>query len=215
MFVLFAYWSIVAEDPFPTGGDSRAYDFANDIRAGWLDDLAEVVTFFGAGVFVIPLAALLGVWLGVKGRWTELVILAIGLLTTIVSVDLIKDATDRPRPPGGLVDTHGSAFPSAHAAYSTIYTWIAVTIAFRIDPDITRRALVITAGIVATALIGLTRVYLNVHWMSDVSAGWGLGASSFALVGAAALVIVHLRKNLRSDDRGPDSGRGAPAGARD
>ena len=215
LFVLFAYWSIVADDPFPTGGDSTAYDFANDIRMGWLDELAEVVTFFGSGVFVFPLAVILGIWLGIKSRSTELVILVVGLVATIVSVDLIKDATDRPRPPGGLVETNGSSFPSAHAAYSTIYTWLAVTIAFRIDPDITRRALVITAGIVATALIGLTRVYLNVHWMSDVSAGWGLGASSFALVGAAALVFVHLRKNLRNDDRGPDSGRGAPAGARD
>ena len=60
-------------------------------------------------------------------------------MATIVSVDLIKDATDRPRPPGGLVETSGSSFPSAHAAYSTIYTWLAVTIAFRIDPNITRR----------------------------------------------------------------------------
>ncbi|MBA2545774.1 MAG: bifunctional DedA family/phosphatase PAP2 family protein [Solirubrobacterales bacterium] len=215
LFVLFAYWSIVAGDPASTGGDRTAFDFSNDLRAGWLDDLAEVVSFFGSGVFVFPLAALLGVWLAVRSRWTELGILVVGLIATIVSVDLIKDATDRPRPPGGLVETEGSAFPSGHAAYSTIYTWLAVTIAFRIDPGITRRTLLITAGIAATALIGLTRVYLNVHWMSDVSAGWGLGAASFALVGAAALVFVHLRKNLRSDDRGPDSGRGAPAGARD
>ena len=105
LFVLLAYWSIVAEDPFPTGGDSTAYDWANELRAGWLDDLAEVITFFGSGKLVFPLAALVGAWLASRRYWIELVVLVVGLVAMIVSVDLIKAATDRPRPPGGLVDT--------------------------------------------------------------------------------------------------------------
>ena len=48
LFVLIAYWSTVAGDPAPTGADSTALDLADDIRAGWLDDLAEGVTFFGS-----------------------------------------------------------------------------------------------------------------------------------------------------------------------
>ncbi|CAN5488655.1 hypothetical protein BH20ACT15_BH20ACT15_04680 [soil metagenome] len=215
LFVLIAYWSVVAGDPGPTGGDTAALNFADDIRSGWLDDIAEAVSFFGSGFVVFPLAALVGAWLAARRRWTELVILVVGLVATIVSVDLIKDATDRPRPEGGMVETAGSAFPSGHAAYSTIYTWLAIVIAFRIDPGITRRTLLIVAGIAATAAIGLTRVYLRVHWLSDISGGWGLGASAFALVGAAALITVHLRKNLGGDERGTDSGNGAPADAGD
>ena len=213
LFVLIAYWSIVAGDPAPTAGDEAALRFADDIRMGWLDEVAKVVTVFGSGFVVLPLALVASVWLGVTRRWVELVILVLGTLTVFVSVDLIKDATDRPRPPDSLVETDGSAFPSAHAAYATLYTWAAVTLAFRIAPSITRRTALIVGGLVATVLIGLSRVYLRVHWLSDVSGGWGLGAAAFALIAAVALVVVHIRNNLQPDDRGPDSGRGAPAGA--
>ncbi len=214
LFVLIAYWSVVSGDPGPTPGDETALRIADDLRSGWLDDVAEVITIFGSGWFVVPLALVAAAALALMRRWIELVVLAAGMVAIIVGVDLIKDATDRPRPAGGIVETDGSAFPSAHAAYSTIYTWLAVTLAFRIDPGIARRTLLICAGIAVTALIGLTRVYLRVHWLSDVSAGWALGASAFSLVAAVALVSVHMRDNLRSHDPGPDSGRGARAGAR-
>jgi undecaprenyl-diphosphatase len=50
-------------------------------------------------------------------------------------------------------------------------------------------------GIVLTALIGLSRVYLGVHYLSDVNAGWSLGAAAFSLMAAIALVISTLRHN--------------------
>ncbi len=53
----------------------------------------------------------------------------------------------------------------------------------------------IAAGIVLTALVGLSRVYLSVHYLSDVSAGWALGAASFSLCAAVALVITTIRQN--------------------
>ena len=209
--------SSTQDRPKPSGTGhafgQAALDFADDIRTPWLDDLAKAVTVLGSGWVVFPLAALAAAWLARSRHWVELVVLVAGMLVVVFGVDVIKDATDRPRPPGGLVETNGSSFPSAHAAYSTLYTWAAVTFAFRIDPSITRRTALIVTGLARTALIGLTRVYLRVHWLSDVSGGWALGASAFALIAAAALVTVHMRKNLRSDDGGPDSGRGARAGA--
>lgn len=213
LFVLISYWAVVAGDPGPTPGDETALRLADDLRSAWLDDLAEVVTFLGSGWFVFPLAAVTaGVLAGLR-RWVEMVVLAVGMVAIFLGVDLIKDATDRPRPPDGLVEAGGSSFPSGHAAYSTIYAWIAVTIAFRIEPGIARRTGLIAAGLAATAVIGLTRVYLRVHWLSDVSAGWALGASAFSLIAAVALVSVHIRNNLGADVRGSDDDRRAPAGA--
>ena len=215
LFVLIAFWSIVAGDPGPTGGDERAFDFANDIRAGWLEDIAKGVTFLGSAWVVVPLAALTAAALALTGRWAEFWVLVAGTVVIFAGVDLIKDATDRPRPPDGLVDTRRSSFPSAHAAYSVFYTWLAVTFAWRIDPSIARRTVVIAAGVALTALIGLTRVYLSVHWLSDVWSGWALGAAAYAIAGVAALITVHIRNNPSSNERGVDDSRGAPAGAGD
>jgi len=118
-----------------------------------------------------------------------------GMTIVILGVHELKAAVDRPRPAGGLVATGGSSFPSAHAAYSTFYVWLAVTIVMRLRPGMTRGTLAVVAGIATTALVGLSRVYLGVHYMSDVSAGWALGAAAFSLCAAVALVISTLRQN--------------------
>ena len=112
-----------------------------------------------------------------------------------IGVHEIKDAVDRPRPPGGLVETSGSSFPSGHAAYSTFYVWLAVTIVVRLRVGMARGAAVVVAGFALAALVGLSRVYLEVHYMSDVNAGWALGAGAFALCAAVALVITTVRHN--------------------
>ena len=95
----------------------------------------------------------------------------------------------------GLVETSGSSFPSGHAAHSVLYVWIAVTIVMRLRPGITRKAAVVLTGIALTALVGLSRVYLNVHYLSDVSGGWALGAACFSLCAAVGLVISGVRQN--------------------
>jgi membrane protein DedA with SNARE-associated domain/membrane-associated phospholipid phosphatase len=192
-FVLVAYTSIVSGDAGPTPGDQTAIDIVESLRTGWLVDVAKVVTALGAGALVYSLAAVCALALVARRRWAEVGVLLAGLALVYVGVHELKDAVDRPRPAGGLVDAEGSSFPSAHAAYSTFYVWLAVTIVMRLRVGMARGALVIAAGIVATALVGLARVYLGVHYMSDVNAGWALGAAAFSLCAAIALVVSTLR----------------------
>jgi membrane-associated phospholipid phosphatase len=107
----------------------------------------------------------------------------------------IKDSVDRPRPPDPVVSSSGSSFPSGHAAHSVFYLWLAVTIVLRLRPGMARGAAVVTAGLVLTALIGLSRVYLSVHYLSDVSAGWALGAAAFSFCAAVGLTVSQVRQN--------------------
>ena len=110
-----------------------------------------------------------------------------------------KGAYDRPRPIDPVTrGARGSAFPSGHSAYAT--AWVACAIALsRALPTLgTRFSIVVTATIVA-AVIGTSRLYLRVHWLSDVLAGWGLGAAIFATCGIVALVVGFVRDNPDPD----------------
>jgi len=213
LFVVIAYWAVISGDPGPTGGDRTALDVANDLSASWLDDAAKAFTRLGSGWVTWPLAALAAIALAVRRRWMEFWALVVGMTLTVLLANEIKVWTDRPRPPDPVVTVHGSAFPSGHAAYSTLYVWLAVTAALRIVPGITRRSLVIAIGIVLAALIGLTRVYLRVHWLSDVTAGWALGLSCFSAVAVVVLILAHIRDNPRRHERARQLDTGAGAGA--
>jgi membrane protein DedA with SNARE-associated domain/membrane-associated phospholipid phosphatase len=195
LFVLVSYTVIVEGDLGPTPGDMTAFDVAESLETGWLTDIAKVVTALGSGGVVLPLAAVAVVALAAARRWPEVWVLLAGTAIVFVGIHDFKDAIDRPRPAGGLVDTSGSSFPSAHAAYSVFYLWAALTLVLRLRPGMGRATGVVVAGIATTALIGLSRVYLHVHYLSDVSAGWALGVSAYSLSAAIALVAVQLRQN--------------------
>lgn len=194
-FVLVAYTVIVNGEPGPTPGDVTAMEIAEKLRTEWLVEVAKAITHLGSGAIVLPFAAIAAAILAARRRWAELGVLVAGMAIVVAGAHELKDAVDRPRPSGGLVDASGSSFPSIHAAYSTFYVWLAVTIVMRLRVGMARGALVIVAGIVLTALIGLSRVYLGVHYMSDVNAGWALGAAAFSFCAAVALVISTVRQN--------------------
>jgi undecaprenyl-diphosphatase len=197
LFVLIAYIVLIGRDPGPTPGDMTATDVVEHLEAAWLTALSKIVTFLGSGGFVWALTALCAVLLAARRRWTEFGVLLAGMTLTSIGFHEIKDAVDRPRPQGGLVESSGSSFPSGHAAHSVLYVWLAVTIVLRLRPGMARGAAVVAGGIALTVLVGLSRVYLNVHYLSDVSGGWALGAACFSLCALVGLVISGVRQNPR------------------
>ena len=196
-FVLVAYTVIVGAEPGPTPGDTTAIDLVESLDAGWLVDLAKVFTRLGSFAVVGSLAFACAALLLARRRWAELGVLVVGMTLVYAGVHELKGLVDRPRPEGGLLGVSGSSFPSAHAAYSTFYVWLAVTIVMRLRPGMARGAAVVVGGIALTALAGLSRVYLGVHYLSDVNAGWALGAAAFSLCAAVALTITAVRQNGR------------------
>jgi undecaprenyl-diphosphatase len=197
LFVLIAYGVLVGREPGPTPGDVTAMDLAERLRAGWFTDFSKVFTFLGSGVFTWGLTVVGAALLAARRRWAEFGVLLAGMTLTQIGIFEIKDAVDRPRPDQALASASGSSFPSGHAAHSVLYVWLAVTIVLRLRPGMARAAGVVVAGIALTVLVGLSRVYLNVHYFSDVSGGWALGAACFSLCAAVGLVISQLRQNPR------------------
>jgi membrane protein DedA with SNARE-associated domain len=197
LFVLVAYAVVVGREPGPTPGDMTAMEVVESLRTGWLTDVAKVVTALGSGVVTWGLTVVCAALLAARRRWTELAVLIAGMTLISIGFQEIKVVVDRPRPPDPLTAFSGSSFPSGHAAHSVLYVWLAVTIVMRLRPGMARGAAVVAAGIALTALVGLSRVYLGVHYLSDVSAGWALGVAAFSICAAVALVISQVRQNPR------------------
>ena len=70
-------------------------------------------------------------------------------------------------------------------------------IVLRLRPGMAQATAVVVSGIALTAVIGLSRVYLNVHYLSDVSAGWALGAAAFSFCAAIGLFVSQVRQTGR------------------
>jgi undecaprenyl-diphosphatase len=177
-------------------GDSTAFTWADKIRTGTLDDLARAVTHLGSFSVVAAATALAVVALLMRRRIIESVMLVSALGLTWAAVHIAKAVVDRPRPSGSLVETAGQSYPSGHAAYA--FAWIAIALVLtRPLPGLARTTVAIVTAIVVAVVVGLTRVYLRAHYLSDVVGGAGLAAAIFAAAGMVGLVVVHLRQNGR------------------
>ena len=78
-----------------------------------------------------------------------------------------KDEVARPRPAGDIVEVRQHAYPSGHATHAVVYSVLAI-IAARVLPGTSSRVALVVGALLVTAAIGASRVYLDVHWVSDV-----------------------------------------------
>lgn len=186
--------AIEVDDGTRLAGDRTAFRWADKIRSDTLDDVAKLVTHLGSLTAVLIGIVLTIVVLLTRRRINEAVTLAAGMLLTFIAVHVAKDAIDRPRPGGSLVDTDGMSYPSGHAAYA--FAWVAIAVVLtRTLPGLAKTTLAVVAAIVVAIAVGLTRIYLRAHYLSDVLGGAGLAATLFALCGMAGLVVAFLRHN--------------------
>jgi undecaprenyl-diphosphatase len=197
LFVLVAYMVVIGREPGPTPGDNTAIEVVEHLRGGWLTSVSRVITALGSAWFTWGLTGVCAALFAARRRWTEFWVLLAGMTLIAIGIHEVKALVERPRPPEPLTAASGHSYPSGHAAHSVLYLWLAVTIVLRLRPGMTRAAAVVAAGVALTILVGLSRVYLNVHYLSDVSGGWALGAAAFSLCAAAALVISQVRQNPR------------------
>jgi undecaprenyl-diphosphatase len=197
-YIFILYADLVGGDRFATSwGDDTAIDIARDIHTGVLTTAAKVVSVFGSWPLVTAIVLIGTALLAVRRHLTEAAVLCVGFGLTQAAVHITKAAVERPRPPDPVIDVGGSSFPSGHAATSIAYVALAV-IAARALPQLTWRVGLIVSSAVLAGLVGLSRVYLRIHYLSDVNTGWALGLAIFSLCGCVALVVSYVRDNERA-----------------
>ena len=145
----------------------------------WILKAMVDVTALG-GVTVLTLVTMLAAFYLVASRKRATAAFLVAAISggAIVST-LLKLAFARPRPElvAHLVNVDTASFPSGHAMNSAITYLTIGTLLARAEKDRGVRIYLIGAAICLTLVIGFSRVYLGVHWPSDVVAGWAVGAS--------------------------------------
>ncbi|MGH2741969.1 MAG: bifunctional DedA family/phosphatase PAP2 family protein [Thermoleophilaceae bacterium] len=209
LYVFVLYVVILSGDLGPTPLDRELLDLGDQMRSAVAVDVAKIVSGFGSFPACAAVVAVTTALLAVRRRPAEAVVLVLGFALIYLGVNLAKAGIDRPRPAAPLTGFARSAFPSGHAAYST--AWIAVALVFTRRLGLVGHAALVTGAIVLVAAIGLSRIYLRVHYWSDVAGGWGFGVGIFGLLAAIAMLVQHMRHNDR--ERAPRPERPAVARA--
>jgi membrane-associated phospholipid phosphatase len=196
---------VVAGDDGLALVDGPAERFVVAHREGWLTGLLRLVSDLGAAGWLLPLVVAGLAWRPRSGSWPGLGLLATASAGAWALQVGLKALVHRPRPPAALALSHatGFAFPSGHATdAAAVYGMLAALVAVT-TPRWGRKVAVWTAAATVAPLVGLSRVYLGVHWLTDITAGAALGAAwLFALLAAVRTV-----SELRARAADPPAGR--------
>jgi undecaprenyl-diphosphatase len=192
--------------------DDAALALVGRHRIPWLESTMLEVTLLGTGIVVMAIAAIAGVFLALTRHRASATLLLASTVGAIALNSVLKAAFDRPRPRVFEWQTHvvTTSFPSGHAmSAAAVYATVAFLVA-RLQARRSARLATILAAVLVTAAIGFSRIYLGVHYPSDVAAGiivgWAWAAFCAVTLEAVQLYVRRERRRRR--------GRGTP-GAED
>jgi undecaprenyl-diphosphatase len=176
--------------------DREAREAGRDLAQAGGRAPASIVTTLGAvpvaGAVVLVGSVVLAIW----RRPGAALALVLAFVVAVLVTGLIKAGVERARPPGASVALTSASFPSGHAAHATAYGAVAVALAASVASRRGRSAIV-AAGLAVTLAVGLTRVLLGAHYLSDVFGGWALGAVCFGVAAVTVLSIGAMRNTER------------------
>ena len=136
------------------------------------------MTALGGVLPLTVLVAIVAVYLMLKGHWRTGGAVVASVALGVLASQVLKSLIDRGRPDivPQLVPEISGSFPSGHAMMSAIVYLTLGAMLARLEPERAVRRFVIGTAMAITVAVGLSRVYLGVHWPSDVIGGWCLGA---------------------------------------
>ncbi|MBW8268055.1 phosphatase PAP2 family protein [Caldovatus aquaticus] len=195
-------------------GETRAFDravlLALRARADpsdpagprWLEEAARDVTALGSTAILGFATLAVAGYLALARRRAAARLVLVAVAGGALLSSLLKLGFERPRP--DLVPhaaaVYTASFPSGHAMLSAV-TWLTLgALLMRIEPRRRVKAYVLAMAVLTTLLVGASRIYLGVHWPTDVLAGWSLGAA-WALL--CWLVALRLQRRGRVEPDGP------------
>ncbi len=152
------------------GIDRAISELVKQFHQPFVNRVVTLLTHLNSPPALLLISLLVASILLIKRAWRQALLFLGGLWGTALATSLIKALVERPRPMERLVEIHSPSFPSWHASTSMA---LGILLFWLLYPRWGTHAIWVLAW---PLLIGLSRIWLNAHWCSDVLAGWGLGA---------------------------------------
>jgi undecaprenyl-diphosphatase len=168
----------------------------------WVQEMARDFTALGGVAVLTSMTFAVIGYLLLAGKRHAAVAVFVAVAGGLALSTLLKLGFDRARPDlvphGSLVYT--SSFPSGHSMMAAVTYLTLGALLARVEASVPIKIYLVSVAVLLTVLVGVSRVYLGVHWPTDVAAGWAVGAA-WALL--CSLVMSRLQKRGKVEPPSP------------
>jgi undecaprenyl-diphosphatase len=189
----FAEFADVVEAGATLEFDLAAMEWMESHRLELLDRFLLDVTALGTGLVVLIIVGVAGLFLALTDHRYSAILLLVATAGGQLLNSVLKLFYDRPRPSNieALTHTMSTSFPSGHAMSAVIVYGTVAYLAARLQKERWARAVTMLAAVIIIIAIAASRVYLGVHYPSDVLAGTIVGAAwaAFCMAGLEAVRV--------------------------
>lgn len=165
--------------------DNQINNYITGIQTASLVSISKIIGIIFEPLYIIIFSLLISVIIFFLGKRKQAIFFALTILVSGAILYVLKEIIQRARPENSLISESWNSFPSGHALISLVLAgFIIYYLASKIKSN-NKKLIANIFLVILTLIIGFSRIYLNVHWFSDVLASWLLGL--FILSGAIAI----------------------------
>ncbi|MGU3496628.1 phosphatase PAP2 family protein [Xanthobacteraceae bacterium A53D] len=178
---------------------------SDPIGPAWLQESMRDLTALGGMTLLTLITLAVIIFLVMVRKYHTAVLVAVAVAGGAVLSTVLKWGFDRPRPdlvPHGM-EVYTQSFPSGHSMMSAVVYLTLGAVLARTQSRMRVKTFLISLAVIITIVVGISRLYLGVHWPTDVLGGWTLGAAWAAL---CWLVMLYLQSKGEVEPEEPAPG---------
>jgi len=176
-------------------GDLQATAWLAGLIGPGFTELMQDISLLGSRGAVLAAVAVIALGLLLRKRWQDTALLLLAYGGGEMTVSFLKSYCQRPRPSASLVLVHGYSFPSGHAFNIMLICGFITYLLWPVWRRTWAHGLILTVSLFLIVLVGFSRIYLRVHWLDDVLAGYAVGLAWLLISkGLTAATFHKLRK---------------------